>query len=228
MKDGPDIARIASLIGDPARANMLCAVVDGRALTAGELAAEGGVSKQTASAHLARLSEAGLLAVETQGRHKYFRIADADVAHAIEALMSVAQRGGGRRVRTGPRDEGMRRARVCYDHLAGALAVELMDRWLARGWFAAGTARDGRPALALTEAGRRAFRNVGIDLASLEEGRRPLCRPCLDWSMRRHHLAGALGGAFLDLAIRERWLAREAGTRLVRVIDAGAMAQALG
>ncbi len=215
MKDGPDIARVAALIGDPARANMLVGLMDGRALTASELAAQAGVTKQTASAHLAKLTDAGLLAHEVQGRHKYFRLEDADVAGAIEALMGVAQRRGGKRVRTGPNDPEMRKARICYDHLAGDLGVFAYDQMIARKWLA----RRGED-LALTTAGDAAFAALGAE--ELAHGaRRPSCRACLDWSERRHHLAGAAGKAMLARLVSLRWASRKPGTRVIRFSTVG-------
>ena len=132
MKEGPDISIIAALIGNPASANMLMALMAGPALTATELAQESGLTLSTASGHLARLEQAGLVAVERQGRHRYFRLADPDVAIALEGLMPVAARAGHLRVRTGPRDPELRRARSCYDHLAGDLAVKMFDRFIER------------------------------------------------------------------------------------------------
>ncbi|HSN33764.1 MAG TPA: winged helix-turn-helix domain-containing protein, partial [Ideonella sp.] len=127
MHDGPRIARVAALIGDPARAEMLTALMDDRALTATELAGIAGVTKQTASAHLAKLREAGLVAVASQGRHRYYRLADRDVAHLLESLMGLAFRSGAVRLRSGPREPALRRARVCYDHLAGELGVQVFE-----------------------------------------------------------------------------------------------------
>src|SRR6185503_18848436 len=173
MKDGPDIALVGSLVGDPARANMLASLMTGRALTATELAQEAGVTPQTASTHLARLVDGGLLAAEKQGRHRYFRLAEPDVAQALEALMGLAARAGHLRVRTGPKDPQMRHARVCYDHLAGDLGVKLI----------AGSGED----LGVTRQGRHFFTGFGIAVEGLGGRRRPLCRPCLDWSERRHH-----------------------------------------
>jgi len=213
MFEGPNIALVASLIGDPARANMLCALMDGRALTAGELAELAGVTRQTTSSHLARLMEARLLAREIQGRHHYYRLATADVARALEALMTVAATGSGRRVRTGPRDNAMRRARVCYDHLAGELAVELFDGWIADGWIARETGDDGPTPLRLTGLGRDRFSALGIDVPGLERARRATCRSCLDWSERRSHLAGGLGAAVLDLCLARNWIRRPDGGR---------------
>lgn len=216
MFDGPRIASVASLLGDPARANMLCALMDGRALTATELALEGGVSKQTASGHLQRMTDAGLLAREVQGRHRYFRLADADVAQAIEVLMGVAQRSSGERVRPGPRDAAMRRARVCYDHLAGDVAVAFYDRLRDGGLIHTSTEN-----IELTVAGGAAFEKRGFDVARLAAGRRPVCRSCLDWSERRHHLAGSLGAAVLAFAFEKRWARRHESSRLVTIEPRG-------
>lgn len=219
MKDGPSIAEIASLIGDPARANMLGALMSGRALTAGELAREAGITAQTASGHLARLREAGLLLVEAQGRHRYFRLSGPDVAQVLEGLMGLAARTGRLRHRTGPRDPALRAARTCYDHLAGSLAVDLLEALVATGRLAM---ERGTPVV--TPAGRGFFVAEGIDMAALEAGRRPLCRACLDWSERRHHLGGALGSALLALFTARGWLRRERAGRIVGITPAGGVA----
>lgn len=217
MTDGPRIASIAALIGDPARANMLMALMDGRALTASELAQAGGITIQTASGHLSRLVEAGLLGVRKQGRHRYFALSDGDVAGALEALMGLAQRTGAVPVRTGPRHAALREARVCYDHLAGERGVALLEGLRNRGFV---TADDD---VVLTPEGRTYFEALGVALDSLERGRRPLCRPCLDWSERRTHLGGALGAALLDLMQERGWLRREEG-RVLRFTPAGTRA----
>ncbi len=216
MKEGPDISIVAALIGNPASANMLMALLAGPALTATELAQELGLTLSTASGHLARLEAAGLVAVERQGRHRYFRLADPDVATALEGLMPLATRAGHVRVRTGPRDPELRLARSCYDHLAGDLAVKMLDRFIKRRLLA----RRG-DVVEVTPGGRRFFARQGIDLAALERSRRPLCRPCLDWSERRSHLGGALGGAILDWVVGQGWAVREARTRVVRFSPAG-------
>jgi DNA-binding transcriptional ArsR family regulator len=216
MKEGPDISIVAALIGNPASANMLMALMAGPALTATELAQEAGLMLSTASGHLAKLENAGLVAVERQGRHRYFRLADADVAIALEGLMPLAARAGHTRIRTGPRDPELRQARSCYDHLAGDLAVQMFDRLLERRLLV----RRG-DAILVTERGRRFFAKADIDVETLEGGRRPLCRPCLDWSERRSHLGGALGGAIFDRIIALGWAAREARTRIVRFSAAG-------
>jgi DNA-binding transcriptional ArsR family regulator len=214
MNDGPLIASIAALIGDPGRANMLTALMDGRALTASELSGAAGVTLQTASGHLARLVEAGLLAVRKQGRHRYFRLSGPDVAEALEALMSLAQRTGAVRVRTGPRDAALREARLCYDHLAGERGVSLLET-LRRKRFV-----EGEQEVVLTGPGRAFFTGLGVDVGRLERGRRPICRLCLDWSERRAHLGGALGAALLDLMTERLWLRREEG-RVLRFSPAG-------
>jgi DNA-binding transcriptional ArsR family regulator len=216
MKDGPDIARVAALFGDPARANMLVALGDGRALTATELAAEAGVTKQTASSHLARLTNSGLLVMEPQGRHRYSRVTDEEVAHAIESLMGLAHAKGGRRTRTGPRDPALRRARSCYSHLAGELGVALFNGLARRRWIE--LAGDD---VGVSAAGRHAFTDFGIDLDALTAQRRPLCRPCLDWSERRHHLAGSLGVALLTRITDLKWARREKHSRIVRFTPQG-------
>lgn len=216
MREGPDIASLAALIGDPARANMLTALMSGMALTAGELAREANITAQTASAHLARLREASLIVMETQGRHRYFRLAGQDVAGALEGLMELAARTGRMRTRPGPRDEAMRTARVCYDHLAGALGVRLHDACVTQGLVVA--TGDG---LGLSPAGRARFAAEGVDIEAIERKGRAPCRACLDWSERRHHLAGPLGAALLQLFFRRGWARREEGGRAVRFTPAG-------
>jgi DNA-binding transcriptional ArsR family regulator len=218
MEAGPRIAFIAALIGDPARANMLTALMDGRALTASELAGAGGITLPTASGHLARLVEAGLLGVRKQGRHRYFSLSGADVAEALEGLMGLAQRTGAMPSRTGPRDAALRHARVCYDHLAGERGVALLASLRRRGFV------DGEEdAFRLTGSGRDFLTSLGLDLAALEGRRRRLCRTCLDWSERRDHLGGSLGAALLDLMAARGWLRREEG-RVLRFSPAGASA----
>ena len=210
MEEGPVISAVASLIGDPARANMLTALMDGRALTVSELAEAAGVTIQTASGHLAKLDAAGLLKAEKQGRHRYFRLSGSDVGEVLEGLMGLAQRTGAVRVRTGPKDNALRTARVCYDHLAGEKGVAMLDAMLARGLM------EGEDDLRLTREGRAFAAGFGIDVAALEQGRRPLCRSCLDWSERKSHLAGALGAALLDEIVRRGWAKREAGRKASR------------
>jgi len=218
MKDGPVIAAVAGLLGDPARANMLTALMDGRALTVSELAQAAGVALPTASGHLSKLAAAGLLLAERQGRHRYFRLSGPDVAGVLEGLMGLAQRTGAVRVRTGPRDAALRAARVCYDHLAGERGVALMQGLVRQGWLS----DEAEPAV--TPAGRdRLAAGVGIDVGALERLRRPVCRACLDWSERRSHLGGALGAAILERVVGAGWARRGEG-RVVIFTEAGSRA----
>ena len=210
MKEGPDIAHIAGLIGDPARANILTALSSGKALTVTELAAEAGITKQTASGHLSKLKEGGLLAPVKQGRHKYFSLANEDVARVLESLMGLAARSGHLRTRTGPKDPALRKARVCYNHLAGDMGIQMFDA-LARQHLLC-VVEGG---LDLSEKGRAFVTDFGIDLVALSAKRTPLCRECLDWSGRRSHLAGSLGRAFLSRMEEIGWVRREKGTRIV-------------
>src|SRR5215467_2133966 len=179
MKAGPSIAPIAALAGDPARANMLAALMSGKALTASELANEAGVTAQTASSHLAKLEDGGLIGAVKQGRHRYFRLADPDVADMLEKMMGVAARAGHLRTRPGPSDPAIRKARVCYDHLAGEMGVALFDSLVQRRLVAGGER--------LTRRGREFAGSFGLELDDLSRERRTLCRTFLDWSMRRNH-----------------------------------------
>jgi hypothetical protein len=181
------------------------------ALTASELAAEAGVTVQTASFHLSKLETGGLLAATRAGRHRYFRLANDDVAQMLEAIMGVAARTGYMRTRPGPRDPAMRAARVCYDHLAGERGVQLLDSLVK----ARRIARNGDE-LRLTRKGADFVREFRVDLNRLSAMRRPLCRACLDWSMRRHHLGGALGAALLERFHALNWIERGKDSRAVR------------
>jgi len=207
MKDGPNIVGIAALIGDRARADILTALLGGQALTATELAGVAGVTKQTMSAHLSRLVAAKLVAVAAQGRHRYFRLADDDVAQLLESLMGVAYRTGALRLRSSPREPALRKARVCYDHLAGDLGVLAYDAFHRRRWLVHGEA-----GLGLAPAGERFCRELGLTLSN---DRRPTCRACLDWSARRNHLAGQVGKALLERCYQLQWAKRRSGTRVV-------------
>lgn len=216
MKEGPDIALIGSLIGDPARANMLTALMSGRALTASELAAEAGITLQTASSHLAKLEGGGLIHRRKQGRHRYFTLADDDVGGLLESMMALAARGGYTRVRTGPKDPALRKARACYNHLAGELGVQLLDSLMARHMV-----EHGENVLVLTVDGRAFMDRFGIDLERLGKIPRPLCKPCLDWSARRSHMAGSLGAALLNRFHEIGWARRQGGTRVIEFSAAG-------
>jgi DNA-binding transcriptional ArsR family regulator len=204
---------VASLVGDPARANILTALMTGRALTASELAQEAGITPQTASSHLAKLEAGGLIEPEKQGRHRYYRLTDPDVAGVLEGLAGLAARAGHMRVRTGPKDPALRRARVCYDHLAGDLGVQMLDSMRTQKLV-----RQKKQDIELTAEGSRFLeKNFQISKDMLSHPRRPVCKACLDWSERRHHLAGTLGAALMMRFTELKWAARDSqpGSRVV-------------
>lgn len=216
MKEGPDIATIAALIGDPARANMLTALMGGLALTATELSAEAGVTKQTASSHLGKLESGGLLRIRKQGRHRYYQLSGPDIADLLETLMGVAIRTGHVRHRPGPKDPALRHARVCYDHMAGDMGIRLYDSLLAQQLL-----EEIQDEPTLTPAGQQFINGLGIDLGPLQVGRRPLCKACLDWSERRTHLAGSLGAALLTHVCDAGWAKRKDGSREISFTQEG-------
>ena len=217
MASNAMFAEIAALAGDPARAGMLHALMDGRALTASELARVAGIAPQTASGHLTRMIAADLLSVEKQGRHRYHRLASPAVAQMMESIMRVASRSEPKRLATGPRDAGLRAARTCYDHLAGRLGVALADALVASGH-----AELASDAGMLTPRGTRFLARLGVDIDALgQSSRRVLCRPCLDWSERRPHLAGAVGAALCTHSFSKNWIRRVEGTRAVAVTPKG-------
>ena len=200
---------------------MLLALMDGRALTASELASVAGVTPQTASGHLSQMTRAGLLAPERQGRHRYFRLASAAVAQMVESLMQVAAQlePPRREVVTGPRDKALRTARTCYDHIAGQLGVALADALVAGGH-----AELGPDAGEVTERGFAFLAGIGIDLAPQPGARRTgrvLCRPCLDWSERRPHLAGRLGAALCARSLEAGWIRRGEAARVLIITPVG-------
>ncbi|GAC1338873.1 MAG: hypothetical protein NVSMB26_26520 [Beijerinckiaceae bacterium] len=198
-RSGVDIAEVAALMGDVARANMLAALMDGRALTAFELAQSAHVTPQTASSHLAKLTQAHLLEMEKQGRHRYFRLASPRVAETLELVLNLVADGPPRHRPVSRIDTTMRTARSCYDHIAGRLGVGLADCLVARGFVVIDT-----DAGEVTPAGLRFLQELGADLAPRSKSRRVFCRPCLDWTERRHHLAGHVGAALAQHCIRGR------------------------
>jgi DNA-binding transcriptional ArsR family regulator len=222
MASNAKFAAVASLVGDPARAGMLHALMDGRALTAKELARVAGVTPQTASSHLAQMSEIGLLGVEKQGRHRYHRLASQAVAQMIESIMQVASllEEPQRRLSVGPRDAALRQARTCYDHLAGRLGVALADAMVSGGY-----AELANDAGVMTESGMALLGRIGIDLDALttchKRAQRVLCRPCLDWSERRAHLAGSVGAAICTHSLEHGWVRRIPDTRAVAITPKG-------
>ncbi|TDK37413.1 ArsR family transcriptional regulator [Rhizobium deserti] len=208
MKEGPDIARIGMLIGDPARANMLTALLGGQALTATELSQTAGVTLQTASSHLAKLEDGGLILQRKQGRHRYYALADAAAGSLLESIMGFAASRGHVRYRPGPKDPALRKARVCYDHLAGDYGVRMLDSLIR-----AGSIRIDGEALAVTAEGETRFADFGLDIVALQSSKRPLCKSCLDWSERRTHLAGTLGKALLQHFLENGWARRSPDSR---------------
>jgi len=225
VRDGPDPSEPAALIGDPARAAILTALLDGRAWTASELALQAGVGAPTTSAHLAKLVAGGLISVVAQGRHRYYRLAGSEVAAALEALMKIAAHRAPRKRQPGPRDAAMRRARTCYDHIAGELGVALFQGMQRARWI-----RSTGDAWTLTPKGKAALASdLGIDLAACASPRRDPIKPCLDWSERTEHLGGALGAALLERALAAKWVKRGAG-RVIELSASGrdAFAAALG
>ena len=213
------IARVAALIGNPTRASMLQALMEARALTAAELAGVARVAPQTASGHLAQLTTAGLVTVARQGRHRYHRLATPLVARMLESVMLVAAGTATPHIHTGPRDESLRLARTCYDHIAGRLGVGLADAMVAERWIEL-----DEDAGVITPAGLRHLANLGIDLdpSPARKARAvPLCRPCLDWSERRLHVAGRLGAALCTHGQDRGWIRNRAGSRALDITPEG-------
>jgi DNA-binding transcriptional ArsR family regulator len=210
------MAEIAALVGNPARANILSTLMDGRALTATELARAAGVSPQTTSGHLSRLTSAGLLRLVPQGRHRYFRIATADVAHMIEGILAVAANGPPRYRPPSKLDDAMRTARTCYDHFAGKLGVGLTDSLCSHGHLVLGD--DGGE---VTDSGVAFLQEFGVDLAAARGRRRIFCRPCLDWTERRPHLGGSVGTVLAQRCFDLGWLERMRGSRALAITPAG-------
>jgi len=214
----PRFAKIAAMIGDPTRARMLAALMGGQYLAAGELAAAAGVTAQTASAHVAKLVEADLVVARTQGRHRYFRLADADIGHALEALSLVAERGAS----AGKWEQGaykpLKAARTCYSHLAGELGVQLFDGMLRNGIL---SARDGY--FVVSDEGRAMLASLGVAVPDVTgaAAARKFAYPCLDWSERRDHLAGGLAVLLLEHFVAKQWLRRIDGSRALRITPEG-------
>jgi DNA-binding transcriptional ArsR family regulator len=211
------IAQLAGLLADRTRASFCLALLDGRAWTAGELARQAGVAVSTASSHLDRLVAGGLLAEQRQGRHRYLRLAGPDAARLVEDLSShlPPRPAPVRSLRVANRDAALARGRTCYDHLAGRLGVLLLGAMTARDLVVRDTG------LALTDLGLAWLAELGVDLAALRSGRRPMTRDCLDWTERRPHLAGAAGAAVCRRFFDAGWIERSHGGRAVRLTPAG-------
>jgi DNA-binding transcriptional ArsR family regulator len=214
MDDNQDaLSQVAGAIAEPARTKMLCSLMDGHARTSTEMAVIAQVSASTASAHLSRLKDDGLVKLYTQGRHRYYSLASPLVAQAIEGLMVIGKRSESPFVASTP--HRLQFARTCYDHMAGTLAVHLHDHFIASGWLI------GDAAYELTASGETAMIELGVDVATLRTQRRRFACPCLDWSMRRPHLAGALGAAFLQNAIRREWVTQDLDSRALTLTANG-------
>jgi len=216
MSTAPQIAEVAALVGDPARANILCALLGGRALTATELAFAAGVSPQTTSGHLGKLATARLILPMKQGRHRYYRLAGPHVGQMLESIMSVALEGPPRFQPKSKFDEQLRHARTCYDHIAGVLGVGLADSMAGRGLLVLGD-----EAGEVTAAGAEFLSTLGVDLAAAHERRRMFCRPCLDWTERRPHIGGAVGAALANRCFELKWIERRRDSRALTITPAG-------
>lgn len=216
LVDEPNIAKVAGIIGDPRRAKMLLALMGGKALTAGELAFEADITAQTASSHLQKLVEQQFILVEKQGRHKYFQLAGTDVAELIESFLTLTAKLEKSGVATGPKDPEMRKSRICYDHLAGETAVLMFDSFIERGLIDC-----EQHNLLLNDKGKQFFERKGANICELIEKPRPLCKSCLDWSERRHHLAGSLGKWLLNDMLSKNWAQKDMDTRVVRFSENG-------
>jgi DNA-binding transcriptional ArsR family regulator len=216
MSDAPQIAEVAALVGDPARASMLCALLGGRALTATELAHVAGVSPQTTSGHLGKLHAARLLVLMKQGRHRYYRLAGPQVGQMLEGIMNVAMQGPPRYQPKSRLDDAMRHARTCYDHFAGTLGVGLADGMTERELVVLGD-----EAGEVTPAGLGFLSRLGVDLTAARTRRRVFCRPCLDWTERRPHIGGAVGAALAQRCFELNWVERIRDSRALRITPAG-------
>ncbi|KAF2406027.1 DNA-binding transcriptional regulator, ArsR family [Pseudomonas antarctica] len=211
--DDAALSQIAGAIAEPARTKMLCSLMDGHARTSTEMAVVAGVSTSTASAHLARLKDDGLLKLHTQGRHRYYSLAGPPVAHAIEGLMVISRTASKTFVSKTP--NRLQFARTCYDHMAGTLAVQLHDYFIGAGWLM------GDGVYQLSVPGETAMIELGVEVAALRTQRRRFACACLDWSMRRPHLAGALGAAFLRCVIRREWVTQDLDSRALGLTAKG-------
>ncbi len=216
MSNAPQIAEVAALVGDPARANMLCALLGGRALTATELAFAAGVSPQTTSGHLGKLFAARLVVQIKQGRHRYYRLAGPQVGQMLEGIMNVALSGPPRFQPKSKLDDKLRHARTCYDHIAGVLGVGLAEQMSAREFVVLGD-----EAGEVTPAGMEFMSKLGVDLSAARAKRRVFCRPCLDWTERRPHIGGAVGAALAQRCFELKWIERVRDSRALTITPAG-------
>ncbi len=210
------LAELGSLLADQSRSTLLVALMDGRAWTVTELAHHATIARSTASEHLSRLHDAGLVVVEAQGRHRYFRLADNYVAQLVETLGGVQLSTPGSRRHFSKVPPALAHARSCYDHLAGQVAVELYEGLVTSGHLMLSV-----DLVTITVQGRGLFQSLGVDVSMLERSGRPLVRTCLDWTERRHHLAGGLGAALFQVLIDRRWIRRGRQPRSIVITEAG-------
>lgn len=218
---GTDYATVARLLASPARSAVVDALMEGRPLAAGELAQVAGVRASTISEHLGELTEAGLLTVVRAGRHRYYQLASAEVADALEALSRICPTTPARSLRQSRADRSLLLARLCYDHLAGGLGVAMLDQMCSADWLVSDSGSSSGPDLEVTNLGMQALTDIGVDVDACRKARRHFARPCLDWSERRAHLAGALGAAMSTALLEGKWLRRTATGRGVQITDKG-------
>lgn len=220
----PRLARMAGMVANASRARILCYLLSGEYASAGELAKTATVSAATASGHLAKLLDAGLLACEQRGRHRYYRLADADVAHALEALAMVAERGTHTRTWSSTARARLRFARCCYGHLAGHVGIALLQGMLEQRWLE----QSGEGCFSVTDSGAKALTAMGIDGTTWQRraatAGRGVAYGCLDWSERRDHMAGKLAGALLQHFLAQGWLRRQPGDRALELTPTGHVA----
>ncbi|KEO79698.1 winged helix-turn-helix domain-containing protein [Paenibacillus polymyxa] len=216
MSTKSNVAMIASLVSEPSRAAILTALLDGRFHTASELAHMAGIKPQTASFHLAKMTEAHVVTVEKQGRHRYYGIQDPEVAQVMESFLSIAPPVPIKSFKQASENEAIRLARTCYDHVAGQLGVQLMNFFMQKGILS-----EDQDGLHITDQGETFFTDFQIDLTKTRQKRRSFSHKCLDWSERRHHLAGALGSAILDRLFELHWIERLPTTRAIRITAEG-------
>ncbi len=212
----PDISDVAALIADPSRASMLMVLLGGQTLLASELARIAGITPQTASSHLAKMVDRHLLTVESRGRHRYFRLASPEVAHALESLTTIAAPLKVRSLRQSDQAKALRFARSCYDHLAGEVGVAVTTKLMKRQWL---ILEEGN--FTITDVGISGFADLGVNMLDLSSRRRAVARPCLDWSERRHHVAGSLGAALATRFFDLEWIRRTPSTRAVTITAKG-------
>ncbi|MDN4084507.1 ArsR/SmtB family transcription factor [Paenibacillus polymyxa] len=216
MSTQSNVAMIASLVSEPSRAAILTALLDGRFHTASELAHMAGIKPQTASFHLAKMTEAQVVTVEKQGRHRYYGIQDPEVAQVMESLLSIAPPVPIKSFKQASENEAIRLARTCYDHVAGHLGVQIMSFFMQKGILS-----EDQDGLHITQQGEIFFADFQINLKNTRQKRRSFSHKCLDWSERRHHLAGALGSALLDRLFELHWVEHLPTTRAIRITAEG-------